>query len=102
MKDSCVSFPLYMCACVWSFLKDSCVRSHLQLFACLLVAQQYIKVLSRPLAQNKSDHHVWSAVYLDYPTEQSEITTSPMSFMTSHIDAAHEDQASFKVDYEHQ
>ena len=66
-------------------------------FICLHAAQQYIKVLSRPLAQNKSDHHVWSAVYLDYPTAQSEITSSLLSYMSSHIDAAHEDEASFKV-----
>ncbi|XP_076447290.1 voltage-dependent calcium channel subunit alpha-2/delta-3-like [Babylonia areolata] len=55
--------------------------------------QQYIKVLSRPLAQNKSDHSVWSAVYLDYPTMQSDITTTPMSI---NIDPAYEHMASFK------
>ncbi|KAL8621814.1 hypothetical protein ACOMHN_016300 [Nucella lapillus] len=55
--------------------------------------QQYIKVLSRPLAQNKSDHSVWSAVYLDYPTMQSEISTTPMII---NIDPAYEQMASFK------
>ncbi|XP_070193860.1 voltage-dependent calcium channel subunit alpha-2/delta-3-like [Littorina saxatilis] len=58
--------------------------------------QQYIKVLSRPLAQNKSDHHVWSAVYLDYPTSQSDIITAPMSYMSNHIDAAYEEMAKFE------
>ncbi|KAL8569176.1 hypothetical protein ACOMHN_035446 [Nucella lapillus] len=57
--------------------------------------QQYIKVLSRPLVQNKSDHDVWSAVYLDYPTDQSPIN-SGMPHMTNNLDAAFEDTSLFK------
>ncbi|PVD24122.1 hypothetical protein C0Q70_14592 [Pomacea canaliculata] len=58
--------------------------------------QQYIKVLSRPMAQNKSTHFVWSAVYLDYPTQMSEISVNPMSFISNRINAEYEQDASFK------
>ncbi|XP_076468811.1 voltage-dependent calcium channel subunit alpha-2/delta-3-like [Babylonia areolata] len=57
--------------------------------------QQYIKVLSRPLVQNKSSHDVWSAIYLDYPTAQSPVISS-MPHMTNNLDAAFEDSATFK------
>ncbi|KAK7495559.1 hypothetical protein BaRGS_00013257 [Batillaria attramentaria] len=58
--------------------------------------QQYIKMLSRPLAQNKSNHHVWGAVYLDYPTDKSDIQSQPFSLLKDRIDAAYEPGTEFK------
>lgn len=49
------------------------------------------------MAQNKSTHFVWSAVYLDYPTQMSEISVNPMSFISNRINAEYEQDASFKV-----
>ncbi|XP_055958262.1 voltage-dependent calcium channel subunit alpha-2/delta-3 isoform X1 [Patella vulgata] len=43
--------------------------------------QQYVKILSRPMVQEKYHQMIWTPVYLDYPTEQVE--NEGLGLMTS-------------------
>lgn len=59
--------------------------------------QKYIKVLSRPLALMKAKHKVWSPVYIDYVTEQSDIRVPSSRPADLHMDFEKETGYEYEV-----
>lgn len=45
--------------------------------------QEYIKVMSRPLALSQAENHVWTSLYADYVTEVSENKDKGLQYITS-------------------